>query len=62
MCHDAVRNGETGKYEQIFKDSDTLTGTQLKKYLVNHVLQLQYVEKDTGKDSYIPKISARGDK
>lgn len=55
-------NGETGEYEQIFKDSDTLTGTQLKKYLVNHVLQLQYVEKDTGKDSYIPKISARGDK
>lgn len=54
-------NVDTGEYEQIFVSSDTLSGAELQKYMLNDVIVLKYVQKDMYQGTYIPKISARGE-
>jgi len=54
-------NVDTGEYEQIFVGSDTLSGAELKKYMLDDVIVLKYVQKDMNYGTYIPKISAKGE-
>lgn len=57
-------NVETGAYEQVFVDGETLKGEKLKKYMMDDVIMLKYVQVQTGTDyygSYIPRICARGE-
>lgn len=55
-------NAETGSYEEIFTDSDTISGTQLEKYLRGNVLILRFVAGTTQYyESYMPKIAAKGE-
>ena len=57
-------NVETGTYEQIFVDGETLKGEKLKKYMLDDVIILKYVPVQTGTNyygSYIPRICARGE-
>lgn len=55
-------NVETGSYEEIFTDSDTISGAQLEKYLVSNVLMLRFVAESTQYyESYMPKIAAKGE-
>ena len=54
-------NVETGNYDMIFTDSDTLSGEELKKYMAGNVMILRYEAADTKSSTYMPKISARGD-
>ena len=52
-------NMDTGNFERVFENSDTLNGAELKKYLSHGILQLKY-EKQQDSDYYIPRISASG--
>lgn len=54
-------NVQTGEYDLIFENSDTLSGADLKQYLMDDVIVLKYKQSGTGYNSYIPKICARGD-
>ncbi len=55
-------NAQTDSYEQIFKNSDTLSGTELKKYLNNNILILEFRYVNAEMNSvYMPKITAKGD-
>lgn len=53
-------DAETGEYVQIFKDSDTVSGEELKKYLVGDILILKF--ENTNDNAYMPKIAAKGEK
>lgn len=53
-------NAQTGDYEAIFTNSDTITGKELKKYVAGNILILRY-EGGTDGVTYIPKICAKGD-
>lgn len=49
-----------GKYEQIFQDSDTIGGEELKKYISGNILILRY--ETNGSDMAImPQIAAKGE-
>lgn len=52
----------TGAFDEIFTDSDTLGGEQLKQYLDGDVLILRF-ESDSADyySTYMPRIAARGD-
>lgn len=52
-------NVELGDYEQIFTDSNILSGQNLKKYMMDDVLVLKYVQDSSGYGAYVPRISAR---
>ncbi len=54
-------NVEIGDYEQIFTDSNILSGQELKKYMLDDALVLKYVQDSSGYGAYIPRISARGE-
>lgn len=57
-------NVETGAYEQVFVDSDTLSGEELEKYILDNVIMLKFVQVQSGANyynTYIPRISARGE-
>lgn len=49
-------------FEPIFEDSDTLSGKELQRYLVDGTLILRYVPVDEDCMNYIPKIAAKGGK
>lgn len=49
-------NYETGDYEEVFTDSDTIS---FDKYVVNNQLRLKYVQKGNNQ-CYVPRICARG--
>jgi hypothetical protein len=51
-------NNDTGGFDEIFTASDTLSGEELKPYLINNTLILKY----KGEGNYVPDISAKGDK
>lgn len=53
-------NAQTGDYEAIFTNSDTITGEELKKYVAGNILILRYEGGSDG-GTYIPKICAKGD-
>ena len=50
-------NYETGDYEEVFTDSDTIS---FDKYVVNDQLRLKYVQKGNNA-CYVPRICAKGD-
>ena len=55
-------NAQTDEYEPIFKNSDTLSGSDLQKYINNNILILEFRSNNIEMYStYMPKISARGD-
>lgn len=54
-------NVQTGDFEQIFTKGNVLTGNELKKYMLDDVIVLKYMSKDTNKETYIPRISAKGE-
>lgn len=57
-------NPATDDYEQIFVDGKALKGEELKKYMLDDMLMLKYVQSQTGTDyygCYIPRICARGE-
>ncbi|MDO5156046.1 MAG: hypothetical protein Q4D51_08770 [Eubacteriales bacterium] len=51
-------NAEIGDYEQIFTDSDTLSGKDLEKYIQGNILMLRYKTK-MGYSNRIPRISVK---
>ncbi len=53
-------NYETGGYDEVFADSDTISGDIFSKYVMNNQLKLKYVQKGNNQ-CYIPRICARGD-
>lgn len=54
-------NPETGDYDLLFAGSDTLSGNELKKYMVDNIIVLKY-EPGAGDTSYfVPRIAARGE-
>ncbi|MBQ9983671.1 MAG: tripartite tricarboxylate transporter TctB family protein [Lachnospiraceae bacterium] len=53
-------NMETGDYEQIFVNGDTIYEDEIQKYMKNGVLILKYISSDTNYTTYVPKISAWG--
>lgn len=55
-------NVQTGEYEQIFVDTDTLSGADLQKYLLDKTIVLKYVGRGSEYGSYfVPKISVKGE-
>ena len=55
----------SGEYEQIFKDSDTISGEELKKYIMDNSLGLRYDAGTAQLNSttvFMPKITAKGEK
>lgn len=58
-------NMDTGDYEPVFVDSDTLTGAELAHYLSHNIIKLRYIgQNDDSSGIYIeyhvPRISAEG--
>lgn len=54
-------NVEKGDYEPIFTDGNILSGQELKKYMLDDVIVLKYMQASSGYGAYIPRISARGE-
>lgn len=54
-------NVKTGNYDVIFKDSDTIKGEELKKYLDGNIMILRYESSSDGASAYLPHIIAKGD-
>ncbi len=53
-------NLETGGYDPIFVDSDTVSEEELKKYMKDGALILKYTPSDMNYNNYLPRISAWG--
>lgn len=54
-------NVDTGNFEKIFDGTDTLSGTELAKYMSHGIIQLRYEQSGNAYQSYyIPRISASG--
>ena len=51
-------NMNTGDFERIFENSDTLSGDELEKYMSHGIIKLRYDKEQDGNDYYIPRISA----
>ena len=54
-------NPELGIYETIFKDSTSLSGEELEKYLDGDVLILKYLSGSNDYSTQMPRIAAKGD-
>ena len=53
-------NLETGDYDPIFVDTDTVSEQELKKYVKDGAMILKYTPTDMQYNTYIPRISAWG--
>ncbi len=54
-------NAELGDFEPIFVNSNILSGQELKKYMMDDVIILKYMQDSSGYGAYVPRISARGE-
>ena len=55
-------NVETGVYDLLFENGNTLSGTELQKYMSGNVIMLKYEAVNSQATYYMPRIVARGDK